>query len=89
MKKLLVPLVVMITAIIIGGSSSFYISKNNASEIASKSDASLTPLDGQLILFQNDKFSPCWVFRWEYSDKMTGATFDVYTTLMGNVFKSP
>jgi hypothetical protein len=68
---------------------SFLISQNTAEKIRKNLNNEVSHLKGQLVLFQNDSFNPCWVFRGEYALVMTGATFDVYVSLTGDVLKVP
>ena len=48
---------------------------------------SISSLRGHFLLFLRGK-GPCWLFSGTYLDALTGATFDVYVSLLGKVFKT-
>ena len=79
----------MILLIALGVFSSYSVSKGRAERIAQASKMPISPLKGGLIVLVDDEFLPCWVFRGEYENAMTGATFDVYVSLFGRVLKGP
>ncbi|MCP4396204.1 MAG: hypothetical protein GY801_02685 [bacterium] len=72
-----------------GGWLSYSVSKKHAGDFArSYYKGELSPLHGQIILFIDGDLKPCWLFRWEYDDAWTGATFDVYISLFGTVLNA-
>ncbi len=79
----------LIIVISIAGFSSYFIAKSRAIDIATTFDGSLSPLRGDLALFGEESLAPCWIFKAEYSNAMTGATFDVYISFWGKVLKQP
>jgi len=89
MKKIAVAIVIVLLIIAAGGFSSYLEAKKQAKKVVQSFPGQLSPLSTQLVLFGSPNNFPCWVFRAEYSDLMTGATFDVYVSLWGNVFKIP
>ncbi|GBC59963.1 hypothetical protein DENIS_0905 [Desulfonema ishimotonii] len=87
MKKIII---LYLLLIIIGGILiSYSVSKERAENIVRNYEEPISPLKGQLIIFIGDKFSPCWLFRGEHKHALTGATFDVYVSMSGRVFKIP
>lgn len=89
MKKIVIYSLTFIIIVLLGLGLSFWSAKKNADDIRMKFDGEVSNLKGRLVLFQGDDFSPCWVFRGEYIHMITGATFDVYVSLLGNVLKEP
>lgn len=89
MKKLITYFTIFTLIILACSFGSFWFSKNKAEAIRNNFGNEVSEFKWQLILFQNASFSPCWVFRGEYADVITGATFDVYTSLAGKVLKAP
>ena len=65
--------------------SSYLKSKEQAEMIAQECPLAVSPMRGQLILFMNGDFKPCWMFRGEYKEQITGATFDVYVSIFTKV----
>ena len=49
----------------------------------------LSELKGSLVLFESEKFRPYWGFNAEYTDIMTGATFDIDISIFGKVIRQP
>lgn len=90
LKRRLLTVCCVIVFVMAGGISlSYSVSKRRAQAIAEFSKGPISPLKGQLVLFIGDDFVPCWIFRGEYNDVMTGATFDVFVSLFGNVLIIP
>jgi len=89
MKKFLIG--ILILCFICSGSvvASYLIAKEKADMVAKSFPGNLSPMSAQLALFGAPELTPCWVFRAEYYDLMTGATFDVYISLLGKVTKVP
>ena len=79
----------MVAIVFTTGLSSYLVAKNSANNVALAYEGSLSPLKGQLVLFGDDPLTPCWVFRAEYGNVITGATFDVYVSFFGKVLKKP
>jgi hypothetical protein len=73
----------------IGVFLSYTTSKDKAVEIARSQSVQISPLEGNLVLFIGNKFSPCWLFRGENEKALTGATFDVYVPFFGRVIDTP
>lgn len=67
---------------------SYSVSRVRAEAIARPYAKSISPLRGQLILFIDNQFNPCWLFRAKYNEALTGATFDVYMSIFGTQIKS-
>ena len=88
-RKILIVCCILVFILVGGFSLSYSTSKRRAETIALGSKAPISPLEGQLVLFIGDDFIPCWVFRGEYKYAITGATFDVYVSIFGRVFKKP
>lgn len=84
MKKIIVSSVILILLLTIAICFSYVIAKNQAYYVAQDYQEQMSPLKGNLILFIDDTFSPCWIFRGEHKELLTG-TFDVYVTFFGNV----
>ena len=71
------------------GGLSYAISKGRAERFAQRySTISLSPLKGQLVFFIDGNFKPCWLFRGEYMDALTGAIFDIYVSFLGTVINT-
>lgn len=68
---------------------SYSISKTRTENIMLNYHMPISSLKSQLVIFMGDEFSPCWIFRGEYENAITGATFDVYVSLFGNVISFP
>lgn len=68
---------------------SYTISKEQAEKVAQSFPGKLSPMTARLALYGVPELTPCWVFRAEYEGEMTGATFDVYLSLLGRVLKIP
>ena len=79
----------ILVIVVAGVFLSYSVSKEQAEEVAQRHQGSVSPLKGQLVLFIGDDFSPCWVFRGEYEDALTGATFDVYVSVFGRIIRAP
>ena len=80
----------LLILILAGGSFlSYSISKERAQKVAQSFPGPLSPLNTQLALYGVPELTPCWVFRAEYEDAITGSTFDVYVSLFGKVLKIP
>jgi uncharacterized protein YpmB len=62
MKKIAVIFIVLFL-VAIGVFLSYTTSKEKAVEIARNQSVQISPLEGNLVLFIEDKFSPCWLFR--------------------------
>ena len=88
MKKLIIGFITLLL-ISLGVFLSYSVSKERAERIAHESKIPISPLKGKLIVFIDNEFLPCWVFRGEHENAMTGATFDVYVSLFGRVLKGP
>lgn len=89
MKRTIIYCILFVAIVFSTGLSSFLVAKNRADNVAIAFEGSLSPLKGQLVIFGDDPLFPCWVFRGEYSNVMTGATFDVYVSFFGKVLKKP
>jgi hypothetical protein len=68
---------------------SYIVAKRKALKVAASFKGNLSPFNSQLVLFGPPEITPSWAFRAEYSDLMTGSTFDVYVSLLGEVIKIP
>jgi hypothetical protein len=68
---------------------SYSSSKKVAQEVADSFPGELSPLKANIVLFGSSDLTPCWVFTAEYEDQLTGATFDVYVSLLGKPLKIP
>lgn len=89
MKKVILCFFILF-AIVAGGSLlSYSASKSRAEIIAQNFRVPISPLEGHLVLFIDNEFSPCWIFIGEFESAITGATFDVYVSLFGKVLKVP
>jgi hypothetical protein len=88
MKKLTAGCLIIL---LIAGSSffSYAISKGRAQKVAESFPGSLSSMRTHLALYGVPELTPCWVFSAEYEDVLTGATFDVYVSLLGKVLKIP
>ena len=89
MKKSILYIIIFFAVVLAGLGSSFLISKRSAEKVAERYAGEIGPLKGHPILFTGDKFTPCWWFRGEYVNLMTGSTFDVYVSFLGNVQTGP
>jgi len=89
MKKLTVACCLLILIVAGGCFYSYAISKERAQKVAESFPGFLSPMKTQLALYGDPELTPCWVFRAEYEDVLTGATFDVYVSLFGKVLKIP
>lgn len=89
MKKYIIYFICLFFLILGGAFLSYSKALKSAKNISQYDSEQISPLKGNLILFINDEFSPCWIFRGEYKYLMTGATFDVHVSLFGHVFKEP
>ncbi len=77
--------ILMLLIVIILSFSSFFYSKSVASKAANLYGEKLSFVASNLVLFGGDPYAPSWVYRWEYNNIMTGATFDVYVSFFGNI----
>jgi hypothetical protein len=89
MKKAIIAVSLAALIIVLGAILSYSVSKVHANRIVRESKMPVSPLKGRLIVFIDDEFLPCWLFRGEFENAMTGATFDVHVSLFGRVLKSP
>jgi uncharacterized protein YpmB len=89
MKKTIIYSIIILIIVLSLFGASFFISQQAAEKVKENYTGEVSKLKGQLILFKGEKFSPCWVFKGEYANQMTGATFDVYVSLLGTVKKGP
>ena len=85
MKRIVIWLVLQSVFVLCLALASFLIAKKSADRVAFEFEVALSPLESRLILFGDDPWTPCWVFRWEYTNLITGATFDVYVSFTGKV----
>ncbi len=88
MKKFVKWAVILFTIICCMAPVSFYFAKNNAKNLV-EYKTNLSPLKGTLVLFINGKFRPCWLFKAEHNSLLTGGTFDIYVSLIGEIIKKP
>jgi hypothetical protein len=89
MKRLIIGIFLLFIISTMGLFASYITAREQAEKVAQSFPGSLSPLRTQLALFGAPELTPCWVFRAEYADAMTGATFDVYVSLLGSVLKIP
>ena len=89
MKKILLFCGSFLLIVIVGLLISYFIAKHSAEKITHEYKYSISPLKGQLVLFIDDSFSPCWVFRGEYENALTGVTFDVFVSIFGKIILVP
>jgi hypothetical protein len=89
MKKIIFNSIVFLAVVLAGLGFSFLISKRSAEKIRESYAGEVSKLKGHLILFNGDDFRPCWLFTGEYAKLMTGSTFDVYVSFLGNVQTEP
>lgn len=91
MKKMVISIILFIFTFVGIGFISYSISKERANAFLEKQTykEQISPLRGQLVVFVNGKFNPCWIFRGEFKDAITGATFDVYVSLSGELCTMP
>ena len=89
MKKIILFSIIFFAVVSTGLGSSFLISKRSAEKVAERYTGEISPLRGHLVLFTGDTFTPCWRFSGEYANLMTGSTFDVYVSFLGEVQKAP
>jgi len=98
MKKIILYSILFFAVVLAGLGSSFLIAKSRAEKVKESyiyagkvSPGEVSQLKGYLMLFDNDKFAPCWLFTGEYVkvNVLTGAKFDVFVSLLGNVQRVP
>ena len=89
MKKIMIGILSLCVICFGSIAASYLIAKNKADMVAQSFLGNLSPMSAQLALFGGPELTPCWIFRAEYYDLMTGATFDVYVSLLGKVLKVP
>jgi hypothetical protein len=89
MKKTIIYSIVFLAIILTGLGSSFLISKKSAEKVRGSYAGEVSRLKGRMILFKGDDFRPCWLFTGEYVNLMTGSTFDVYVSFLGNIQAEP
>lgn len=89
MKKIVIYNIVFLAIILAGLGSSFLISKRSAEKYRESYAGDVSRLKGRMILFKGDDFRPCWLFTGEYANLMTGSTFDVYVSFLGNIRTEP
>ena len=89
MKKTKICILIFCLILIGSIAVSYLNAKVKADRVAKSFPGQLSSMSAQLAISGNTDLTPCWVFRTEYSDLTTGATFDVYISLLGNVLKIP
>jgi hypothetical protein len=90
MKKIILYSILFFAVVLAGLGTSYLIAKRSAEKIRESYAGEVSQLKGHLIIFHANKLvAPYWVFRGEYANLMTGATFDVYVSLLGNVQTVP
>jgi len=89
MKKILGIFLLIFLILACGLGASYKIAKGKAKKVVETFPGQLSPLNAQLALFNSSSFPPCWIFRAEYENLMTGATFDVYVSLSGRIIMIP
>ena len=90
MKKIFIGIITVVIILIGSFSLSYINAKEKANLVAKTFTGNLSPFTTQLfILGGNTNLPPCWIFRAEYYDLITGATFDVYVSIFGKVLKVP
>jgi hypothetical protein len=89
MKKIILYSIISFTVILAGLGSSFLIAKRSAEKVRESYAGEVSQLKCHLIIFHDGEFAPYWLFIGEYANLMTGATFDVYVSLLGNVQTVP
>jgi hypothetical protein len=82
----LVTLTIVLAALLL---ISYVVAKTKAHKVAAQFAGDLSPLKGRLVLFVDGNFVPLWIFRAEYEQALTGATFDVYVSLCGTELQPP
>lgn len=90
MKKIILCGILFFAVVLAGLESSFLVAKRSAEKIGESNAGEVSQLKGHLIIFHDNKFvAPYWLFKGEYANLMTGATFDVSVSLLGNVQTVP
>ncbi len=89
MKKAISWILAISLLFIVFTSASFINAQNKAEKIKTTFEGNLSELKGRLILFENKKLSPSWYFSAEYADFITGATFDIEISILGDVIRQP
>ena len=89
MKRVIIYCVLLVAIVFTAGSISYFKAKTQADNVALAYQGPLSPLKGHLVIFGDYPLFPCWVFTGEYSNMMTGATFDVYVSFWGEVLQKP
>jgi len=89
MRKVLLFGFLVVTIIIGSVLLSYYMAKDTAIDIAESSREQITPLKGGLVLYVSKDFSPRWVFRGEFIGVLTGSTYDIHMSLLGDVISYP
>lgn len=87
--KIIIAICLTILLLFGAGFFSYTKSKEQAKKVAQSFAGPLSPMKTQFILYIDHELTPCWVFRAEYEDVITGATFDVYVSLLGKVIEIP
>ncbi len=85
MKRIAYCIGLVVIIIIAGIYYSYSIAKTIAEKNVQNYHGAISPLKSQFVLFIDNELNPCWVFRSEYNDALTGATYDVYVTLFGSL----
>lgn len=89
-NKLIILPILILTILVFLGWQSLTLSRKNAEQIADSFKGNISPLRAQFVLVKDDKICvPYWIFRGEYEDLITGASFDVEISLFGKVLKKP
>jgi hypothetical protein len=89
MRKLVAIILLLLITLAAATYASYSIAERQAEKVAQSYPGPLSPLKAQLALYGIPGPTPCWVFRAEYSDAITGAMFEVYVSLLGNIIKIP
>lgn len=89
MKKIIIGILIIFITFTGGVFASYTIAKKQAKLVAQSFPGNLSPLNTQLYLYGDPDLKPCWIFRAEYVDVMTGATFDVSVSFSGSVLEIP
>ena len=85
MKRIILYSILFLAIVSAGLGLSFLLAKRSAEKIRESYRDEVSQLKSYLVIFHDNKFAPYWLFKGEYANLMTGATFDVYVSLLGNV----
>lgn len=87
LKKAIFIILLLSGIFLLTGYVSFSISRKQANLVAERYRDIISPLKGELVLFIDGDFRPCWVFRGEPKELLSGSTYDVYVSLTGKIIQ--